>query len=309
MNGFPGHHRRHDGADPVDALAERLMTGGGVEAALSSVAAPEHRAAVLAALSARYLLAPGVVTASVVGAGRAVRAQLDAVARHVPGTSHVAVRLLDGEPLDRDLVDRLRRTGIGLSVTATAGEAVFGATLVVVTDFADPDTWPTHLPGGSVLVNATGDDLPPAVTRVADLVFVDDLGLLRPGGRPVEADLRQVVTGECAGRTSADHVLLVELLTEGRQPGPPLEGLPVSTENEIKRFVVTSFAPDLTPDQLPSDLDLLDNGVVDSLGLLRLIAWVGERYGIPVEERDISPAQFSSVEAIGAFIRESRSFV
>ncbi|MFD7656314.1 phosphopantetheine-binding protein [Actinosynnema sp. NPDC059797] len=83
----------------------------------------------------------------------------------------------------------------------------------------------------------------------------------------------------------------------------------MSIENEIKRFVVTGFAPDLTPDQLPSDLDLLDSGVVDSLGLLRLIAWVGERYDIPVGERDISPAQFSSVEAIEAFVREARSFV
>ncbi|WP_053732352.1 acyl carrier protein [Nocardia sp. NRRL S-836] len=83
----------------------------------------------------------------------------------------------------------------------------------------------------------------------------------------------------------------------------------MSTENEVKRFIVTTFAPDVTPDQLPSDYDLLDNGVVDSLGLLRLIAWVGERYQIPVEERDISPAQFSSVEAITAFIADAHTYV
>ena len=83
----------------------------------------------------------------------------------------------------------------------------------------------------------------------------------------------------------------------------------MSIENEVKRFIVTTFAPDITPDQLPADFDLLDNGVVDSLGLLRLIAWVGERYGIPVEERDVSPAQFSSVEAITAFIADAHTFV
>ncbi|MFD7656316.1 hypothetical protein ACFV4N_20290, partial [Actinosynnema sp. NPDC059797] len=91
MDRLPQDHG-HDGTDAVDALAERLMTGAAVAPALSSVAAPRHRAAVLTALSARYLLAPGVVTASVVGGGWAVRAQLDAVARHVPGTSHVAGR-------------------------------------------------------------------------------------------------------------------------------------------------------------------------------------------------------------------------
>jgi acyl carrier protein len=83
----------------------------------------------------------------------------------------------------------------------------------------------------------------------------------------------------------------------------------VSIEAEIKHFVVSSFAHDITPDQLPSDLDLLDNGVVDSLGLLRLIAWIGDRYDIPVAEKNISPAQFSSVDSIRDFIREARSFV
>ncbi|MFD7656315.1 hypothetical protein ACFV4N_20285, partial [Actinosynnema sp. NPDC059797] len=165
-------------------------------------------------------------TGRVVGGGWGVRPMLDAGARPVPGPRTVAVGGNAGEPMDRDLVDRLRLTGIGLSVAATAGEAVFGANLVVVTDVADPDTWPVRLPGGAVLVNATGGDLPPAVTRAVDVVFVDDLALLRCAphrGLPVEADLRQVVTGECAGRTSADHVLLVELLTEGRQSGSPLE--------------------------------------------------------------------------------------
>ena len=83
----------------------------------------------------------------------------------------------------------------------------------------------------------------------------------------------------------------------------------MSNELEIKQFIVTNFAPDIGPDQLPDDLDLLDTGVVDSLALLRLIAWVGKRYDIPVEEENISPAQFSSVNAIAAFIEQARSLV
>jgi acyl carrier protein len=76
-------------------------------------------------------------------------------------------------------------------------------------------------------------------------------------------------------------------------------------EGQITRYIITNFAPDVPPEQLPADLDLLDTGVVDSLGLLRLIAWVGGEYSIPVAERDVSPAQFSSVGAIAEFIRES----
>ncbi|WP_410567360.1 hypothetical protein [Amycolatopsis sp. cmx-4-61] len=226
MNSFPAGFGRLPAPDPLDALAERLMRGAAVTGALGAAATPEDRAALLTALAARYLLAPGAVTASVVGTGRAVRAQLDALTRHVPDVTHVAVRVLDGVPVHRDLVDRLDRSGVGLCVTATAGEAVFGANLVVVTAFADPGTWPAHLPGGTLLVNASGHELPPAVTQPVDRLFVDDLALLRTacrGSRPVAADLRQVVAGERAGRTGADHVLLVELLTEEQQPGQPEE--------------------------------------------------------------------------------------
>ncbi|WP_323379722.1 acyl carrier protein [Streptomyces alkaliphilus] len=77
-------------------------------------------------------------------------------------------------------------------------------------------------------------------------------------------------------------------------------------ENDIKRFIITSFIPDTPVGDLPADLDLLENGVVDSLGLLRLISWVGSAYDIPVAERDITPHQFSSVTAIAEFVRQAR---
>ncbi|MBW4721898.1 acyl carrier protein [Saccharothrix obliqua] len=80
----------------------------------------------------------------------------------------------------------------------------------------------------------------------------------------------------------------------------------MSTEVEIKSFIVRNFAPDVPPDQLEPDLNLLDSGVVDSLGLLRLIAWVGERFDIAVEEADISPDNFRSVDAIAAFVADAR---
>ncbi|MFV2098510.1 phosphopantetheine-binding protein [Micromonospora sp. LOL_014] len=83
----------------------------------------------------------------------------------------------------------------------------------------------------------------------------------------------------------------------------------MSDEIVIKQFIVSAFAPDITPDQLPTDLDLLDSGIVDSLGLLRLIAWVVEQYGITIDDRDISPEQFSSVEAITKLVHSTRSSV
>ncbi|WP_018680900.1 phosphopantetheine-binding protein [Actinokineospora enzanensis] len=74
---------------------------------------------------------------------------------------------------------------------------------------------------------------------------------------------------------------------------------------EITRYVVAEFAPDVRPDELDPDFDLLDSGVVDSLGLLRLIAWLGERHDLPVDELDLDPAEFRSVRAIDAFVESA----
>ncbi|GAA2659015.1 MULTISPECIES: hypothetical protein [Actinosynnema] len=286
-----------DGTAPaggaVDELARRLMAG------LPFGQAPVEA---VTALAARHLLTPGVVTAAVIGGAARVASQLDVLTRDVPDVSHVSVRLLDGRELPPALTARLALDGVELSCARSAAEAAFGANLVVVTDPIDPGhrPRPPRLSKGAVLVNASGTPLPPVLLAQAHRVFVDD-----PAQRDTASgDLRQVLVGGGRGRTDADHVLLVELLSP-----PPPGGLPVSIENEVAKFVVTTFAQDLTPDQLPHDLDLLDNGVVDSLGLLRLIAWVGERYEIPVEEQGISPADFSSVEAIAAFVRNTRSLV
>ncbi len=75
----------------------------------------------------------------------------------------------------------------------------------------------------------------------------------------------------------------------------------------IKQHIVSEYAPDTSADELPSSYDLLDTGLVDSLALLGLITWVGERFGIAVDEVEISPEDFRSVDAILRFIEITKS--
>jgi acyl carrier protein len=48
---------------------------------------------------------------------------------------------------------------------------------------------------------------------------------------------------------------------------------------------------------------LLDTGVLDSLSLLRLVLFVQERFGIVVDDPDLVPEHFASVDAICACLR------
>jgi acyl carrier protein len=51
-----------------------------------------------------------------------------------------------------------------------------------------------------------------------------------------------------------------------------------------------------------SHIEEITSYVVDSLGLLRLIGWLGQRYDLPVGDLDLTPAMFRSVRDIDAFV-------
>ena len=46
------------------------------------------------------------------------------------------------------------------------------------------------------------------------------------------------------------------------------------TTAKIKQFIVDEFMPDVPVEDLEDDFDLLTGGVVDSLGLLKVVAWL-----------------------------------
>lgn len=70
----------------------------------------------------------------------------------------------------------------------------------------------------------------------------------------------------------------------------------------IKRFVLDEFLPDVPADDLATDYDLVDGGVIDSLGLLKLIAWLGDEFQLPVDDIELDPDNFRTIDAIDAFI-------
>ena len=74
----------------------------------------------------------------------------------------------------------------------------------------------------------------------------------------------------------------------------------------IKQFVLTEFLPDVDASDLSDDHDLLADGVIDSLGLLKLIAWVDDTFQLAVDDTDLDPDNFRSVAAIDGFVRASQ---
>jgi acyl carrier protein len=79
----------------------------------------------------------------------------------------------------------------------------------------------------------------------------------------------------------------------------------LSTTTLISDFIVDQYRPGISPGELDADYDLLANGVIDSLGLLRLIEWLQSEFAVDIDDRELSPDSFRTVSAIRAFV-ESR---
>jgi acyl carrier protein len=52
------------------------------------------------------------------------------------------------------------------------------------------------------------------------------------------------------------------------------------------------------------DTNLIERGIVDSMRLVRLIGFIEDEYGIRVQDKDIVPQRFSSLNKITAFIAQ-----
>jgi acyl carrier protein len=80
----------------------------------------------------------------------------------------------------------------------------------------------------------------------------------------------------------------------------------VDEKAKIREFIVEEFMPDMSPDELDDDFDLQTGGAVDSLGLLKLVAWLESEYGISVDESELGPESLRTVNSINEFINERR---
>lgn len=83
----------------------------------------------------------------------------------------------------------------------------------------------------------------------------------------------------------------------------------ISLKEQIRAFVVESFLFGDTTRVIADDASLIDNDVVDSTGILELVAFVEDNFGISVGDAEILPANFDSISRVAAFIAAKRPSV
>jgi acyl carrier protein len=70
----------------------------------------------------------------------------------------------------------------------------------------------------------------------------------------------------------------------------------------LRDFILTEFLPGELPGNLRDDTPLRTSGIVDSLGTLRLVSFVEQRFGIVVEAHEAGIENFDTINDIVAFV-------
>ena len=77
----------------------------------------------------------------------------------------------------------------------------------------------------------------------------------------------------------------------------------VLIREQVRDFVRTNFLfNSATP--IDDDSSLMEQGIVDETGVLELVMFVEETYGIQVDEGDLIPENFDSIDRISSYIVE-----
>ncbi len=73
-------------------------------------------------------------------------------------------------------------------------------------------------------------------------------------------------------------------------------------KDRLRAFIIENFLFGDTDYALEDDASLIDNDVMDSTGVLELIAFIDEAFGIKMPDADIVPANLDSLLKVTAYV-------
>lgn len=73
-------------------------------------------------------------------------------------------------------------------------------------------------------------------------------------------------------------------------------------QTEIRQFVVENFLFGQNDRQVSNTQSFLESGIIDSTGVLELIAFLESKYGIAIADEELVPANLDSVERVASFV-------
>ena len=73
-------------------------------------------------------------------------------------------------------------------------------------------------------------------------------------------------------------------------------------EDDVRAFLDETFPLAESGFSVDARMSLVDAGVIDSTGVLELVEFLEARYGIRIDEIELTPENLDSIERIGQFV-------
>jgi acyl carrier protein len=81
----------------------------------------------------------------------------------------------------------------------------------------------------------------------------------------------------------------------------------METEAIITRFISEELLRGDGEISLEPNGSLISTGILDSLALLKLLLFIEERFGLKVEDGEVNPSNFETINRIKAFIESKKT--
>ncbi len=75
---------------------------------------------------------------------------------------------------------------------------------------------------------------------------------------------------------------------------------------KIREFIFENFLFDADEGDLDNDASFLEQGIIDSTGVLELVEWLEETFEFKIDDEELIPENLDSVNLIAAFIARKK---
>ena len=75
----------------------------------------------------------------------------------------------------------------------------------------------------------------------------------------------------------------------------------------LRDFITESFLPSAGLESFVDDDSFMENGIVDSTGVLELLEFIEETFDIKIEDEEVIPANLDSLNSLSAFIQRKKA--
>ena len=78
----------------------------------------------------------------------------------------------------------------------------------------------------------------------------------------------------------------------------------IQLKTDLRQFILDNFLYGQDDNILGDDISFLEKGIIDSTGVLELVSFIEETYAISVDDEDLIPDNFDSLNRLSSFITQ-----